>query len=249
MSPPRFSDEFRRQFRRLLVWRRDVRRFLAKPVDLHLIADILGLACLAPSVGNSQPWRFVMVNDPGRRAQVLETFRRSNHDALAAYPEAQATLYSKLKLSGLAEAPCHVAVFIDEATSAGDGLGRRTMPETLQYSAVAAIQVFWLAARTHGLGVGWVSILDPAEVVRALEVPPSWLLVAYLCVGYPVRDEGPRGTADARDRVHRHARVGRTCRGPDGRGVAPVPRENREGLRRARSRPSTRRGQRPRGIA
>jgi len=59
------------------------------------------------------------------------------------------------------------------------------MPETLHYSTVAAIQVLWLAARAHGLGVGWVSILDPVEVVKALEVPSTWSLVAYLCVGYP----------------------------------------------------------------
>jgi 5,6-dimethylbenzimidazole synthase len=184
-SAPQFSDEFRSQFRQLLLWRRDVRRFRPEPVDPRIVTELLNLACLAPSVGNSQPWRFVIVNDPRRRAQVLETFRRCNEDALAAYSGERALLYSKLKLSGLAEAPCHLAVFVDGAASAGGGLGRRTMPETLQYSAVAAIQVLWLAARAHGLGVGWVSILDPAEVVDALDVPSSWSLVAYLCVGYP----------------------------------------------------------------
>ena len=146
---------------------------------------MLDLACLAPSVGNSQPWRFVIVNEDRRRAQILETFRRSNEEALAAYSGEHALLYSRLKLSGLVEAPCHLAVFVDEAASAGHGLGRRTMPETLRYSAVAAIQVLWLAARAHGLGVGWVSILDPEEVVNALDVPSTWSLVAYLCVGYP----------------------------------------------------------------
>jgi 5,6-dimethylbenzimidazole synthase len=143
------------------------------------------MAGLAPSVGNSQPWRFVTVDDSHRRAQILETFRRCNDDALAAYSGERALRYTGLKLSGLVEAPCHIAVFVDEATSAGHKLGRRTMPETLDYSAVAAIQVLWLAARAHGLGVGWVSILDPAEVVKALEVPSTWSLVVYLCVGFP----------------------------------------------------------------
>ena len=184
-SSPRFTDEFRSQFRQLLVWRRDVRRFRPEPVDRRIVSELLDLACLAPSVGNSQPWRFVIVNEDRRRAQVLETFRRSNEEALATYSGEHALLYSRLKLSGLAEAPCHLAVFVDEAASAGHGLGRRTMPETLRYSAVAAIQVLWLAARAHGLGVGWVSILDPAEVVNALDVPSTWSLVAYLCVGYP----------------------------------------------------------------
>jgi len=184
-STPQFSEEFRSQFRQLLVWRRDVRRFRPDPVDLRIVTDLLSLACLAPSVGNSQPWRFVIVSEAQRRAQVLETFRHCNEDALAAYSGERASLYSRLKLSGLAEAPCHLAVFADEAASAGHGLGRRTMPETLHYSVVAAIQVLWLAARAHGLGVGWVSILDPAEVIDALDVPSNWSLVAYLCVGYP----------------------------------------------------------------
>ena len=94
-------------------------------------------------------------------------------------------LYASLKLAGLKEAPCHVAVFVDETTRAGHGLGRQTMPETLHYSAVAAVQTLWLAARAYGLGVGWVSILAPAEVARILDVPEEWSLVAYLCVGYP----------------------------------------------------------------
>jgi 5,6-dimethylbenzimidazole synthase len=59
------------------------------------------------------------------------------------------------------------------------------MPEMLPYSVVGAITTLWLAARARGIGVGWVSILEPAEVSRVLEVPDAWDLVAYLCVGYP----------------------------------------------------------------
>jgi 5,6-dimethylbenzimidazole synthase len=50
---------------------------------------------------------------------------------------------------------------------------------------VAAVQKLWLAARAYGLGVGWLSILEPREVTRVLEVPEDWSLVAYLCLGYP----------------------------------------------------------------
>jgi len=46
---------------------------------------------------------------------------------------------------------------------------------------------FWLAARAHGLGVGWVSIIDPKQIATDLAVPGGWALVAYLCVGYPVK--------------------------------------------------------------
>jgi 5,6-dimethylbenzimidazole synthase len=59
------------------------------------------------------------------------------------------------------------------------------MPETLRYSAVAAISQMWLAARARGLGMGWVSILDPPGVARTLEVPPAWALIGYFCLGYP----------------------------------------------------------------
>ena len=89
---------------------------------------------------------------------------------------------------GLREAPVHLAVFCDHATDAGAGLGRKTMPEMLDYSVVAAVHTLWLAARAEGLGVGWVSILDPVDVCRALAVPPAWKLVAYLCVGRPLEE-------------------------------------------------------------
>jgi 5,6-dimethylbenzimidazole synthase len=184
-SLPDFDEDFRHRFRELIAWRRDVRRFQTRRLADGLLDVLLDIACLAPSVGNSQPWRFVVVNDPERRARVRQNFERCNAAALAAYADDRAALYAKLKLAGLSDAPSQVAVFVDESTSAGHQLGRRTMPETLQYSALTAVHTFWLAARAYGVGVGWVSILDPHEIVEALAVPDSWMLLAYLCVGYP----------------------------------------------------------------
>jgi 5,6-dimethylbenzimidazole synthase len=185
MRPPEFSDDFRRQFRELLAWRRDVRRFRRQPIDPAILGELLSLARLAPSVGNSQPWRFVLVEEPVRRAEIRDVFARCNEAARATYSDARAALYGQLKLAGMEAAPCQLAVFADEATSAGHGLGRHTMPETLHDSVVAAVHTLWLAARAYGLGVGWVSILEPREVMRVLDVPNDWSLVAYLCVGYP----------------------------------------------------------------
>jgi len=81
-----------------------------------------------------------------------------------------------------------LAVFADETTERGAGLGRQTMPETLRYSVVGAVHTLWLAARAEGVGVGWVSILEPEVVTRVLEAPADWTLVAYLCLGWPVEE-------------------------------------------------------------
>ena len=183
---PSFDSDFRDRLDQLFQWRRDVRRFDTRPLDEATVPALLTTACTAPSVGLSQPWRFVRVRDAARRAGVRSNFERCNAQALALQPTERAGLYARLKLSGLDDAPEHIAVFVDPATELGGGLGRVTMPETIGYSAVLAIHTLWLAATAQGIGVGWVSILDPDEVAQALEVPTGWRLVAYLCIGYPL---------------------------------------------------------------
>lgn len=191
-SPPRFDPAFRDQLRTLFAWRRDVRRFRADPVDNETLERLIATACLAPSVGLSQPWRFVIVDDPARRAAVSASFAEANREALDACEPTDTDLYARLKLAGLDEAPRHLAVFADESQAIGRGLGRRTMPETARYSVVGAITTLWLAARAEGLGLGWVSILDPARVRDALETPEDWTLVGYFCLGYPrAEDDTP----------------------------------------------------------
>jgi 5,6-dimethylbenzimidazole synthase len=183
--PPRFDAAFKTQFEELVRWRRDVRRFRSDPVEARLIERLLALAAHAPSVGLSQPWRFVLVESPERRAAISENFAHANHAALEGYGGERQARYARLKLEGLAQAPVHLAVCADEETTTGHGLGRQTMPETIRYSVVAAIQTLWLAARAEGLGVGWVSILDPDIVRTTLDLPPQWSFVAYLCIGWP----------------------------------------------------------------
>jgi len=184
-GPPAFDTGFAQQFAELLRWRRDVRRFKRDPVPAGLIDDLLAQTQLSPSVGHSQPWRWLAVAETTQREAVQASFRRCNAEALAAYEGERAALYARLKLEGLREAPVQFAVFCDHGTQRGHGLGRQTMPEMLDYSVVAAITQFWLAARIHGLGVGWVSILEPAEIAAVLGAPPEWKLIAYLCIGWP----------------------------------------------------------------
>jgi len=185
IAPPVFDDGFRDTLGELFAWRRDVRRFRREPVPEDLLAGLLDQMQLSPSVGHSQPWRWQRVDDPEQRAAVQASFSRCNADALAEYEGERAALYARLKLEGLRESPVQFAVFCDHATAQGHGLGRRTMPEMLDYSVVAAITQFWLAARAHGLGLGWVSILAPAEIAAITGAPPEWKLIGYLCLGYP----------------------------------------------------------------
>ena len=187
-----FDEAFQAQLRDLLIWRRDVRQFRTDPLPAGTLERLIELACLAPSVGLSQPWRFVIVDDIARRRAVLDDFSACNLDALQSYSDERAAQYVKLKLAGLREAPCQLAIFADPTTEVGHGLGRRTMPDMLAYSVVAAICTLWLAARAQGIGMGWVSILAPAHINKILDVPDSWRLIGYFCIGYPqTEDERP----------------------------------------------------------
>jgi 5,6-dimethylbenzimidazole synthase len=180
-----FDEGFRQKLRELFVWRRDVRRFRRDPLPEGALERLIDLVCLSPSVGLSQPWRFVIVEDKARRCAVIDDFKTCNAQALESYADERAARYATLKLAGLEEAPGHLAVFANKADEMGHGLGRMTMPETVEYSVVAAICSMWLAARAEGIGLGWVSILNPENITGILDVPKSWKFIGYLCLGYP----------------------------------------------------------------
>lgn len=183
--PPLFDADFQTKLALLIAWRRDVRRFRTESVPQTLLDHLLDLVQLSPSVGNSQPWRIVAVANPARRAAIRANFERANAAALQTYSDERATLYARLKLAGLDHAPVHWAIFCDRATTQGEGLGRATMPEMLDASVSGMIATLWLAARAAGLGLGWVSILDPDAATTTLEVPSGWKFIAYLCIGWP----------------------------------------------------------------
>jgi 5,6-dimethylbenzimidazole synthase len=201
---PEFDAAFRQKLLDLLRWRRDVRRFQRTKLPDGAIARLISIACLSPSVGLSEPWRFVLVEDGARRAAIRQCFEACNKDALAMQTPDRAALYARLKLAGLDDAPCQLAIFADRSTAQGAGLGRLTMPETLDYSVVMAIHTLWLAARAEGIGMGWVSILDPARIAAILDVPKHWIFIGHLCIGFPVAaDDTPALEREGWE--HRHA--------------------------------------------
>jgi 5,6-dimethylbenzimidazole synthase len=181
----RFGPALRDGLHDLMRWRRDVRRFRTDFVQAAVIDRCLSAFALAPSVGLSEPWRIIRVETAPARAACLANFRDANAAALNGYHGDRAKLYAGLKLSGMADAPVQLAVFCDDADLKGAGLGATTMPETRAYSVVGAVTHLWLAARAEGLGLGWVSILDPDRLARDLAVPQDWRLIGYLCIGWP----------------------------------------------------------------
>jgi 5,6-dimethylbenzimidazole synthase len=181
----KFNQDDTEALLQLLSWRRDVRHFEQTPLTAQQIAKLLDAIDLAPSVGNSRPWKFVRVQSDTLRDRIYQNFLKSNSDAAGAYSGEDAEKYDKLKLAGLKEAPLQLAVFTDTEPSAGKGLGRQTMPETLTYSTIIAIHNLWLVARTMNIGVGWVSILEQSKLNKILDVPEEWQFTAYLCIGHP----------------------------------------------------------------
>ena len=121
---PSFDPAFRAQLRELVLWRRDVRRFRRDAVPRERIDALIEIATHAPSVGLSQPWRFVHVESAERRAAVIKSFTDANRSALEGYAGEKRSTYATLKLEGLREAPVHLAVLSDDGTHSGSGLGQ-----------------------------------------------------------------------------------------------------------------------------
>jgi 5,6-dimethylbenzimidazole synthase len=197
-TPPDFDTNFRSSLHDLLLWRRDVRRFRTDGLPPETLTRLIDAARLAPSVGFSEPWRFVVVSSDARRDAMRGNFEHANKEALKGYKGERAQLYASLKLSGMEAAPLQIAVFADEETDQGHALGRASMPETLRYSTVTAIHTMWLVARAEGIGIGWVSILEPSEVPGILDTPAAWRFVAYLCIGFPEEESETPALEDAR---------------------------------------------------
>ena len=180
-----YGDQEREAVYRAIATRRDVRSgFLDEPLRDDLLRRLLAAAHSAPSVGLMQPSRFIVVRDLAVRTTIHGIFQDANVEALATYAGEQRERYAALKLEGILEAPQNLCVVCDPTSSRGHKLGRHTMPETAIYSTVCAIQNLWLAARTEGVGVGWVSILDPFRLRSILNIPEHIIPVAYLCLGY-----------------------------------------------------------------
>jgi len=188
-----FSDAERAAVYKAIRLRRDIRRqFESNPISHDVLVRILSAAHHAGSVGFMQPWDFVIIEDRATRQKVLDSFLRERDRAANFYDDARRDLFLSLKLEGILESALNLCVTCDRTRGGPHVLGRSTILETDLYSTCCAVQNLWLAGRAEGIGVGWVSILDPGELSRILGLPDHVVPVAYLCMGY-VREfpDGP----------------------------------------------------------
>jgi 5,6-dimethylbenzimidazole synthase len=182
----RFADEDRAAVYRAIALRRDVRHFQAGFVlDGAVLRRILSAAHQAPSVGLSQRWRFIVVRDRERRARIRDSFLRVRAAEAERFAEPERAAYLALRLEGILESSLNVCVAVDERARTPI-LGTTSQPESVRASAYCAIQNLWIAARVEGLGVGWVSIVEPAVLRGELALPAGVAPLAYLCIGRPI---------------------------------------------------------------
>ena len=189
-ASPRFCAADRQSLYRVIDARRDMRHFIpGTAIDEPTLARLLAAAHQAPSVGLMQPWRFIRIRDAKLRERIASLVALER-DATAVALGERAAEFLRLKVEGIREcAELLVAVL---APDDGTLFGRRTLPEEMPLCSVAcAIQNLWLAARAENLGLGWVSMFEPAALARLLKLPPQAKPLAILCLG-PVESFYPR---------------------------------------------------------
>jgi 5,6-dimethylbenzimidazole synthase len=178
----RFKGSDSQKLLEIMKARRDVRgnRFIDKEVEDEKLKMILQAGISAPSVGYSQPWKFIVIKNETIKDKILKNFEGENEKAKEIFKDRE--LYTKLKLEGIKEAPINIAVLYESEDE--EILGMTSMKQMGEYSVVCAIQNMWLMSRALNIGLGWVSILDERKVLEELDASKNSKLIAYLCLGY-----------------------------------------------------------------
>jgi 5,6-dimethylbenzimidazole synthase len=167
---------------RVIAERRDVRHFVPAPNDPATLSRLLSAAHAAPSVGLSQPWRFVRITRPALRHAIHELVESERLRTAEALGERSAE-FLRLKVEGVRECGELLVVFVQDGGDT-EVFGRRTLPDMDVASTACAIQNLWLAARAEGRGMGWVSMFDPIALAQLLDAPAHLRPLAILCLGH-----------------------------------------------------------------
>ena len=186
MAKNDFSLEERSAVYKAILARRDIRMYRPDPIPADTLHRILRAGHAAGSVGMMQPWNFIVLNDVEKRTQVHHHFVECNERAAAVWEDERHVHYGALKLQGILDSPLNIIITCDHTRGGEQVLGRHTIPETDVYSTCLAVQNMWLAARAEGIGMGWLSIMEPDSVKDILNIPSHVSIIAYMTVGYPV---------------------------------------------------------------
>ena len=180
-----FTNDEKNGFYKAIYSRRDVRsRFTSKFINDEILTRILNAAHHAPSVGFSQPWNFILIKNEKTKMKIKESFDEERKRSSQFVDEPKRSQYLSFKLEGILDSPVNICVTYDPTRFGPFVIGKSSIPETGIYSVCCAVQNLWLAARTEGLGLGWVSILSNDVLKEVLELPEHVIPVAYLCLGY-----------------------------------------------------------------
>ena len=178
----KFNKKDLKTLTNIIASRRDVRgnNFINKKISSKKLNIILQSALNAPSVGFSQPWKFIIV-DKDKQDLVYTHFKKSFEKSKKKFIDRP--LYSSLKLEGIKESDINIAVYYKKSSS--NTLGQTYMKRTGEYSVVCAILNMWLTARALNIGMGWVSILKPKKINKIFNMNKNqYKFIAYLCLGY-----------------------------------------------------------------
>ncbi len=178
-----FSKQQSEILHNIIISRRDIRgnNFRKKKIKNKKLNNIIEAGLHAPSVGFSQPWKFIVIKNKKIKNKIFNNFNSEYNQSKKYFKNRPQ--YNTLKLEGIKESPINLAVYYKKNTT--KILGQTSQKLMGQYSTVCAIQNMWLMARSLNIGLGWVSILKPKKVNKILKVSSDYKLVGYLCLGYP----------------------------------------------------------------
>ncbi len=180
-----FSQSDRDGLYKTIFNRRDVRsQFKSDLIPDDVLARILQAAHHAPSVGFMQPWNFLVIKSPQVKKKIHDEFTLANQEAAQMFSGDKQKTYRSLKLEGILESPINLCITCDRSKAGPVVLGRTHMSDMDLYSSVCAVQNLWLAARTEGVGMGWMSIINEQALHSILGIPDDVVPIAYLCLGY-----------------------------------------------------------------
>ena len=177
-----FEETERLGVYRAIAERRDMRHFLPDAIDEDVLTRLLEAAHQAGSVGLMQPWRFIRITSTKLRQQIHQLVEQERIQTAKALGEREDE-FMALKVEGILECGELLVVALPDNREAHI-FGRRTLPEMDVASCACAIQNLWLAARAEGLGLGWVSLFDPAALAQLLQMPEGSQAIAILCLGH-----------------------------------------------------------------